>query len=101
MGEAAYFGNHEGSYYYDMTSLWDKVKVIKRSDLMSFIDRFSAETPHGKYPCTKKNVLYLIRFVFLDQITKIKICRMVASENPEVIEGRRQMIAMCVLYSEE
>ena len=43
----------------------------------------------------------LIRFVPLDQITKIKICHMVASKHPEVIEGRRQLIAMDIIDSEE
>ena len=46
---------------------------------------FTAETPHGKSPWTKQNVLSLIRFVPLDQTPKINICHMVASEHPEVI----------------
>ena len=41
-------------------------------------------------------------FVFyLDKITKIKICHMVAKDHPEVIEGRRRLIAVDVLESEE
>ena len=42
-----------------------------------------------------------ILFVSIDKTPKIKICHMVASEHPEVIEGRRQLIAMYVLDSEE
>ena len=45
--------------------------------------------------------LSLICFVPLDQIPKIKICHMVASEHTEVIEGRRRLISMDVLDSEE
>ena len=36
-------------------------------------------------------------FFSLDEIPKIKICHMVAKEHPEVIEGRRRLIAMDVL----
>ena len=49
----------------------------------------------------KRNVLSLIFFVPLDQNPKIKICHMVASENTEVIEGRRRLVATYVLDSEE
>ena len=35
----------------------------------------------------------LIRFVSLDKILRIKICHMVANENPEVIEGRQRLIS--------
>ena len=45
--------------------------------------------------------LSLIRFVPLDQIPKIKICHMVTSEHPEVIEGRRRLITADVFESEE
>ena len=68
---------------------------------MYIIDRFTVETPHGKSPWTKGNVLSLIRFFSLDQIPKINICHMVASEHPEVIEGRRRLISTDVLDSEE
>ena len=47
-----------------------------------------------------RNVLSLIHLVPLDQIPEIKIFHMVASEHPEVIEGRRQLIAMYVLDSD-
>ena len=40
-------------------------------------------------------------FFSLDKISKIKICHMVAKEHPEVIEGRRQLIAVDVLDSDE
>ena len=68
---------------------------------MYVIDRFTANTPHGNSLQTKQNILSLIRFVPLDQIPEIKICHMVASEHPEVIEGRRRLIATDVLDSEE
>ena len=45
---------------------------------MYVIACFTAETPHGKSLRMKKNVLSLVRFVFLDQITNIKIFHMVA-----------------------
>ena len=68
---------------------------------MYIIDRFTAEITHGKSPWKKWNVLPLICFVPLDQIPKIKIFHMVASEHPEVIKGRQQLIATDVLDSEE
>ena len=37
----------------------------------------------------------------LDEIPKIKICHMVAKDRPEVIEGRRRLIDVDVLDSEE
>ena len=40
-------------------------------------------------------------FFSLDEIPKIKIFHMVAKEYPEVIEGRRQLIGVDVLDSEE
>ena len=40
-------------------------------------------------------------FFFLDQIPKIKICHMVASENTEVIEGRQRLICTDVLDLDE
>ena len=40
-------------------------------------------------------------FFSLEEIHKIKICHMVAKEHPEVIEGRRWLIAVDVLDSEE
>ena len=36
-----------------------------------------------------------------DEIPKINICHMVAKDHPEVIEGRRRLIAVDVLDSEE
>ena len=60
-GDTADFGNHEGSYYDAMPSVWKKMTVIKIIEVIYVIDRFSAETPHGKFPLTKQNVLYLIR----------------------------------------
>ena len=40
-------------------------------------------------------------FFSLDKIIKIKICHMVAKEHPEVVEGRRRLVAVDVLDSEE
>ena len=40
-------------------------------------------------------------FFSLDEIPKIKICHMAAKEHPEIIEGRRRLIAVDVLDSEE
>ena len=43
----------------------------------------------------------LLLIFSLDEIPKIKICHMVAKYHPEVIEGRRRLIAVDVLDSEE
>ena len=50
--------------------------------------------------CVEKK-LSLVSFFSLEQTPKIKMYHMVASENPEVIEGRRRFIAKFVLESEE
>ena len=68
---------------------------------MYVIDPFTAETPHGKFPWKNWNVLFLISFVPLDQIPKIKIWYIVASEHPEVIEGRQRLISKDVIDSDE
>ena len=43
----------------------------------------------------------LVSFFSLDKIPKIKICHMVAKDHPEVIEGRRRLIAVDVLDSDD
>ena len=48
-----------------------------------------------------KIFLSIICFFLLDQITKIKICHIFASENPEVIEGSWWLIATDVIDYEE
>ena len=68
---------------------------------MCIIDRFFKEAPPGNSPWTRENVFSFVRFFSLDEIPKIKICHMVAKERPEVIEGRRRLIAVDVLNSEE
>ena len=40
-------------------------------------------------------------FFSLDKIPKINICHVVAKDRPEVIEGRRRLIDVDVLDSEE
>ena len=40
-------------------------------------------------------------FFSLEEIPTIKICHMIANEHPEVIEGRRRVIAVDVLEYEE
>ena len=64
-GEAAYFINHEGSYYDSMPSVWKKMSVPVRREVMCIIDRIFKEAPPGKSPCTKENVLSLVRFFIL------------------------------------
>ena len=50
----------------------------------------------------RKNVLVSHRFFFfLDQTRKMKVCHVVASEHPVVIEGRRRFIATDYLDSED
>ena len=53
-GETAYFRDHEGSYYDAMPSVWKNMTVIKIREVMYVIDRFTAETPHGKSPREKQ-----------------------------------------------
>ena len=77
------------------------MNVPVRREAMCTIDRFFEEDPPGKSPWTQKNVLSLVRFFSLDEIPKIKIFHMVANEHTEVIEGRRRLIAVDVLDSEE
>ena len=74
--------------------------VIKIREVMYFIDRFTAETNHGRYTWTQQNVWSLIQLFPFDQIPKMKICHMVVSEHPENIEGRRTMIATDVFESD-
>ena len=68
---------------------------------MCIIYRYFREAPPGKSPRTKENVMSLVRFFYLDKIPKIKICHMVANDHLEVIEGRRRLIVVDVLDSEE
>ena len=75
--------------------------VPVRREVMCIIDRFFKEAPPGKSPRKKEIFLSLVHFYSLDEIPKIKIFHMVAKENPEVIEGRRRLIAVDVLGSEE
>ena len=58
---------------------------------MYIIYHFTVENPRGK-SLWMKIVLSLIRFVPLEQNTKIKICHVVAIEHPDVIEGRMWLI---------
>ena len=51
-GEAAYFQKHEGSYYYDMSSVWKKMTVIKRIEGMYVIVRFTVGL------CGKNNMFF-------------------------------------------
>ena len=51
--------------------------------------------------CGKNIFLSLIHFVPLDQILWIKCSHTDASEHPEVIEGRRRLIAMDFLDTKE
>ena len=67
---------------------------------MYVIDRFTAENPPGKSP-QKKKCFVSHFFVPLDQTPKIKVCRMVASEHTEVIQGRQRFISTDVLDSKE
>ena len=49
-----------------------------------------------------KNKCFVSRWFFSrDEISKIKICHMVAKEYPEVIKGRQKLIAVDVPNSED
>ena len=67
---------------------------------MCIIDRFFREAPPGESPWTKENFMSLVHFFSLEEIPKIKICHMVAKDCPDVIEGRRRLIAVDFLDSE-
>ena len=85
MVEAVYFRNHKGTYYDAIQYLWKNITLIKLRDITSIIDYFSADNPHGKSLLTNHNVFFVISFISIDQIPKIKIFYIVASEHPEVI----------------
>ena len=68
---------------------------------MYIIYCFTAEDPYDKSPWMKQKVFFIIHFVSLDQIPKIKICHVVASEHHEVVEGRQRLIVTEVFDSEE
>ena len=53
IGETAYFRNHEDSYYDAMPSLWKKMSVPVRREVMCIIDHFLREAPPGKSQWTK------------------------------------------------
>ena len=63
--ETSYFRNHEGSYYDAMPSVWKKMSVPVRREVMCIIDRFFREAPPGESPWTKENVISLVRFFLL------------------------------------
>ena len=61
-GETAYFRKYEGSYYDAMPSLWKKMYVPGRREVMCIIDRFFREAPPGEYPWKKENFMSLVGF---------------------------------------
>ena len=61
---------------------------------------FFEEAPPGKYPWTKGNILSLV-FFSIYRIPKIKVCHMLAKVNPDMFDGRKQLIAVDVIGSEE
>ena len=67
---------------------------------MCIIDRFLKKAPPGKSPW-KNKIFFLVRFFSLDNIPKINICHMAAKEYHKVIEWRRLLIDVDVLYFEE
>ena len=46
--ETSNFGNHEGSYYDAMPSVWKNMSVPVRREAICIIDHFFEETPLGK-----------------------------------------------------
>ena len=69
-------------------------------EVMCIIDHFFRHAPPGNSPWKKR--FFCLSFVFsIEEIAKIKICHMVTKEHTEAIEGRRQLIAVDVLDSEE
>ena len=85
-GKTAYFRNHEGSYYEIMSSVWKRCLFLSEERqcvlLIALSRRLLLVSIHGQ------RKMFCPSFFSLDQITKIKICHMIAKEHPEVIEGR-------------
>ena len=69
-GKRAHFRNHKGSYYYAMPYFWKNMYVPVRIEVMCIIDYFLAETPPGKSPWTKENILSIIHFFLLTKYPK-------------------------------
>ena len=74
--------------------------VIKLREVISIIDRFSTDTPHGESTWMKQ-FFVSNSFCFPRPNYQDKICYMVASEHHEVIEVRRQLIATYIIDPEE
>ena len=72
-----------------------------RREVMCIIDCYFKEALPGKSPLEKTKCFVSRSFFSLDEIPKIKICHMLVKEHSEVIEGRRRLIDMDVLGSEE
>ena len=67
---------------------------------MSIIDSFATENPNGKSPWINK-LFCLCFFYFHRSKYQYKIWHMVASEHPEVIEGRWRFIVTDVIWPKE
>ena len=65
---------------------------------MYIIDNFSKESPHLSL-CGQKKAIII--FVSIDQILKKQIFHMVASEHPQTIEERQQLISKYILDPDE
>ena len=65
--------------------------------MIDFSKRLLLVSLHGPKKCFVSRSF----FSSLDEIHKIKICHMAAKEHPEVIEGRRRLVTVDVIDSEE
>ena len=70
-----------------MPFVWKKMFVPVLKEVMCIIDHFVEEAPPGNPPCKKVFLSLIHPTPPLDEITKIKICHMVANEHPGVIGG--------------
>ena len=101
-GEIAYFRNHRrgGSYYDDIPSLCKFMTVINWIEVILLLIALPQWLLMVKCMDIAK-YFFSQSFCFPSPNLQDKIWHMVASENPEVIEGRRHLIFTDVLNPEE
>ena len=92
-GEKNYMRTNEASYFDAMPALWKKMTVETRRRVVDMVDGFVATAVGTESPWRKENVLQLVRFCPLADVPKLRTCYMVAKEHPDVLDGRRRLIA--------
>jgi len=71
-----------------LPAMWTNISIENRQGCIQLIDSMQAEKEEGKSIWLDKcNIRKLLKFVALDDLTKIRACYMVAKKHPEVIVG--------------